>query len=207
MVPAAATTRPRVEGDREDEILDATLELLLEVGYDRLTMDAVAKQARAGKATLYRRWETKERLVIETLRRAKGPVSPEPPDTGTLRGDLLDAYCPGTPGSPGAEGHAVLGAVLTALATDEVFAAAFREHIVGPLLARSRLIFERARGRGEIDPDVDLDLMATALPAIVMHRGFVLGGGTGEAEVARVVDHLILPAVRHTRPPPDSVPS
>ena len=64
--------RPRVEGEREDEILDATLELLIEVGYDRLTMDSVAKRSRASKATLYRRWETKASLAIDALLRAKG---------------------------------------------------------------------------------------------------------------------------------------
>jgi AcrR family transcriptional regulator len=56
MMVSTARTRPRVEGEREDEILDACVELLLEAGYDRLTMDAVAKKARASKATLYRRW-------------------------------------------------------------------------------------------------------------------------------------------------------
>ena len=52
---SSSAARPRIEGNREDEILDATLELLLEVGYDRLTLDAVARRARASKATLYRR--------------------------------------------------------------------------------------------------------------------------------------------------------
>ena len=59
MTPAEAALRPRVEGDREQEILDAALEVLGEVGYDRLTMDAVAQRAKASKATLYRRWNSK----------------------------------------------------------------------------------------------------------------------------------------------------
>ncbi|MCW2764463.1 MAG: transcriptional regulator, TetR family, partial [Nocardioides sp.] len=57
MIRTAATdapvSRPRVEGDRELEILEATLEVLGDVGYDRLTMDAVATRAKASKATLY----------------------------------------------------------------------------------------------------------------------------------------------------------
>lgn len=67
-----AAVRPRVEGAREGEILDATFDLLAEVGYDRLTMDAVAGRARAGKATLYRRWDDKCSLVVDALLRAKG---------------------------------------------------------------------------------------------------------------------------------------
>ena len=59
MTGTAETTprqRPRVEGDREDQILDATVDVLADLGYDRVTMDAVATAAKASKATLYRRW-------------------------------------------------------------------------------------------------------------------------------------------------------
>ena len=86
-----AATRPRVEGDREAEILDATLEVLVDVGYDRLTMDAVALRAQASKATLYRRWNTKVRLVIDALLATK--QAPTVPDTGSLRGDLIELFC------------------------------------------------------------------------------------------------------------------
>src|SRR5690349_8415936 len=85
--------RPRVEGEREDEILDATVDLLMEVGYDRLTMDAVAREARASKATLYRRWETKASLVVEALARGKTAPHVEEHDTGSLREDLLATFC------------------------------------------------------------------------------------------------------------------
>ena len=68
MTPTEAhAVRPRIEGDREREILEATLDVLADVGYDRLTMDAVATRARASKATLYRRWNTKVGLVIDAL--------------------------------------------------------------------------------------------------------------------------------------------
>ena len=79
MTPTEAGTRPRIEGDREQEVLAATLDVLADVGYDRLTMDAVATQARASKATLYRRWNDKVSLVIDALLSQKG--QPEAPDT------------------------------------------------------------------------------------------------------------------------------
>ncbi|MGH3386900.1 MAG: helix-turn-helix domain-containing protein, partial [Nocardioidaceae bacterium] len=82
-------TRPRVEGDREDEILEAALAVLAEVGYDRLTMDAVATAAKASKATLYRRWTSKAHLVVDAAVRAKGCPMPDDVNTGSLRGDLL----------------------------------------------------------------------------------------------------------------------
>ena len=75
----STATRPRVEGDREQEILDATLDVLADVGYDRLTMDAVAQRARASKATLYRRWNGKARLVVDALLSQKAPVTAPTP--------------------------------------------------------------------------------------------------------------------------------
>ena len=87
----AAQIRPRVEGDREQEILDAALEVLADVGYDRLTMDAVAQRAKASKATLYRRWNSKATLVVDALGRMKAP--PVLIDSGDLRTDLVTAFC------------------------------------------------------------------------------------------------------------------
>ena len=190
------SSRPRVEGAREDEILDATLELLLEVGYDRLTMDAVAKASRASKATLYRRWETKPSLVVDAMVRAKHAPAIDPIDTGSLRGDLLATFC----GSHGIDRNAatgVMGSVITALSSDPEFAALFREKFIAPKVALSRQIYDRALERGEIGPDVDLEMIAPALAGILLHRSFVLGEIPDDATVQRVVDHVILPAVGH----------
>jgi AcrR family transcriptional regulator len=187
--------RPRVEGEREDEILDATVELLMEVGYDRLTMDAVARKARASKATLYRRWDTKPSLVVEALVRAKSAPHVDDHDTGSLRSDLLSTFC----GREGISGAAtgVMGAGITALSTDPEFAAEFRAKFIAPKLAVSRRIYERAQDRGEIPQDIDLDIMAPALAGILMHRAFILGELPDDAMIERVVDNVILPAVRH----------
>src|SRR5436190_9302367 len=125
MTPAEAAThlRPRVEGDREQEILDAALEVLGEVGYDRLTMDAVAQRAKASKATLYRRWNSKATLVVDAL--ASQKTTPPVPDTGDLRTDLLAAFC-GMGGLTDHETTSMFGAVMTALSTDPEFAHEFR---------------------------------------------------------------------------------
>ena len=194
MVPDTATTRPRVEGDREQEILDAALTVLAEAGYDRLTMDAVAAEAKASKATLYRRWSSKPELVVEAVCSHK--EHPAVPDTGTLRGDLLEAYC-GLGGVTDPRSMAVLAAVVTAMARDEEFAAIYRRDFIGPKQAAMRTVLERAVARGEIRDDVDLDLVAPALPGIVLHRVFLLGDDATPDLVARVIDQIILPAVAH----------
>ena len=191
------TTRPRIEGDREDEILDATLQLLMEVGYDRLTLDAVARRAHASKATLYRRWESKPSLVVDAMVRAKQAPHIEHRDTGSLRGDLVETFCGGHgPGSNAATG--ALGSVMTALGSDPEFAARFREAFIEPKVAVSREIYARAIERGEIPEGLDLDIIAPALAGILLHRAFVLGLVPDDATVERVIDHVILPAVGHS---------
>jgi AcrR family transcriptional regulator len=188
---AHAAVRPRVEGDRELEILAAALEVLADVGYDRLTMDAVATRAKASKATLYRRWSTKLSLVIDALLVEKGPTVV--PDTGTLRGDLLEVFC----GMGGlADPHTVdtLSSVLTAITRDEEFASEFRSRVIGPKLQVSRTIYERALARGEVRPDLDASLFGPALAGILLHRAFLLGEAPTREQIARVIDQIILPA-------------
>jgi AcrR family transcriptional regulator len=196
MTPAEAALRPRVEGDREQEILDAALEVLGEVGYDRLTMDAVAHRAKASKATLYRRWNSKATLVVEAL--ASQKTTPPVPDTGDLRTDLLTAFC-GMGGLTDHDTTVTLGAVITAVSTDPEFASEFRRQVVGPKARVSRLVFEQARDRGELRDDVDLDIVVPALAGIVLHRVFLFGEQPDAALIERAIDQIILPAVRPTQ--------
>jgi AcrR family transcriptional regulator len=195
-------TRPRVEGLREAEILEAALAVLADVGYDRLTMDAVAQKAKASKATLYRRWNGKVQLVIDALLMdhqkhhytQQGPV-----DTGTLRGDLIEAFC-GHGGLTDKPEVDAFGAILTAITRDAEFAEAFRGQVLAPKLAGSKALFERAKERGEIRADVDIELLAPALAGIVLHRFFLVGERPTQALVESVIDQIILPAAGISHP-------
>ena len=196
MPPAdvSTPTRPRVEGEREQQILDATLDVLADVGYDRLTMDAVASAARASKATLYRRWETKASLVLEAVLAQKSPVV-DLPDTGTLRGDLIASHCAEQGGLTDERQLAVFGSVITALGRDPEFAEGFRTRFAGPKVERIRALFARAVERGELRDDVDLDVLGSALAGIVLHRQFILGQQPTPESITSVIDQVILPAV------------
>jgi len=83
---------------RDPEILEAALDVLAETGYDRMTVDMVAARAKAGKATVYRRWASKAELVVDAVACMKRvDVDSETlPDTGTLRGDLIAMMKPHT---------------------------------------------------------------------------------------------------------------
>lgn len=185
------TGRPRIEGDREQEILAATIQVLAEVGYDRLTMDAVAKQAQASKATLYRRWETKAGLVIDALATTKGPTAS--PDTGTLRGDLIETFC-GHGGLNDQHLVSVFASVITAIARDAEFAEAFRTTFVHAKMAATAALWERAAARGELRDGIDLALIAPALAGIVLHRALMLGEAPSKELITAVIDQIILPA-------------
>lgn len=185
--------RPRIEGDRELEILDATLEVLCDVGYDRLTMDAVAARAKASKATLYRRWERKSALVIDALLSTK--EAPASPDTGNLRDDLVQSAC-SMGGLSDEKPVGMLASILTALTRDPDFAADFRTRFVGPKMATTRAIYERALERGEIREDIDIDLLSAALAGIVLHRTYVLGEQPTNELITQVIDQIIIPACR-----------
>lgn len=187
--------RPRVEGGREEEILDATVAVVAELGYDRLTMDAVATAAKASKATLYRRWSTKAELVVDAISRAKGCPMPEEVDTGSLRGDLISMSC-GAGGFTDELPMSVIAGLLTALHRDAELQKAFRERFLAPRQALTNKVYERAVERGEIAPDVDVDLLSVTLPAVVIHHAYILGVEPTDDLILRVIDNVILPAAR-----------
>jgi AcrR family transcriptional regulator len=170
------------------------MEVLADVGYDRLTMDAVAQRAKASKATLYRRWNGKVSLVIDALTYHHQHESPIPPvDTGSLRGDLIESFC-GHGGLTDKPELASFGAILTAIVRDPEFAAAFRRDVVTPKLAATKAVFERAKERGEISQRVDVELLAPALAGIVMHRFILVGEPPTVELVTSVIDQIIIPA-------------
>jgi Bacterial regulatory proteins, tetR family len=82
--PRRMPGRPRSEASHQ-AIIQATLDLLIEVGYGALTMESVRTRAGVGKATIYRRWSSKEELVSDTIVFLHEEF--ETPDTGSLRGD------------------------------------------------------------------------------------------------------------------------
>jgi AcrR family transcriptional regulator len=192
--PSRRPGRPRSERARQ-AILRAAADLLLDEGTAHVSMDAVAERAGVSKATIYRWWPSKERLALDALLDWAATGS-SPRDTGTLRGDLLAAYC-GHGGISDPQAQSVLSAVVTAMGRDPEFAEVYRRDFIGPKVEASRCIYERARERGEVHPDVDLAIVAPALAGIVLHRAFLLGEAVTPELVGRVLDEVILPAALH----------
>jgi AcrR family transcriptional regulator len=191
-------SRPRVEGEREEQILDATVRLLLEDGYDRLTLDAVALEARASKATLYRRWSGKAEIVVDAIARTKRCGGSVDPDPGTLRGDLMAMAC--CDGGPTDDAPlSVVAGLMSAMKHDHELTRAIQERFLAPRIQiRHRL---RARTTSWRDRSRCRYPVAVRRPA---RHGDEPAARAGEAcrrgLHSHVIDDVVLPAARRSAP-------
>ena len=166
-------------------------ELLAEVGYESLRLDAVAARARASKATLYRHWPTKARLAAEAVRTCKGGTGTLVPDTGSLRGDLLAWFSELAETTTGEDGPLLAGLVM-AMRTDPDLAAEMRAMRTSKS-PTARIICARARARGELRDGYDADLIDEIVPGQLFMHSFARGGPLDEQFIAHLTDDIILP--------------
>ena len=180
---------------RDAEILDAALEVLAETGYDGMTIDMVATRAKAGKATLYRRWASKPELVLDAVAcmKAKDLDLASLPSTGTLRGDLV-AMVKSPTIQESERKLKVMAGIVSMIARDPDLAAAAQEAIVKPRAAANRIIFDRAIERGEISADADVEMLCMIGPAMVAYRTLMLGEPVDRDFMIATIDRIILPA-------------
>ena len=186
--------RPR-DPERDSAILAATLEVLAEHGYDRMTMDQVAARAGAGKATVYRRWPSKADLVIDAVSRIVEQVRLEDlPDTGTLHGDLTELMQEQTP-EQSARVLRITAGLASLLSADPALAEAASAALVGPFVASQRLLMERARDRGEIAADADIETVALVTPSMTAYRLIVQRLPIDVPQLRHLVDVVVMPAL------------
>lgn len=161
--------RPRSQ-QAHRAILAAAAELLLDRGLSAVTMDAVAERAGVSKATIYRWWPTKETLALDALYTEWAAARPSPRDTGSLRGDLLSLLRPWAKLAGSRPYGRVIAALLTEAHSDPVFAQEYRNRVVGPRREQAREIFGRAVDRGELPPEVKVDVALDLLFGALYHR-------------------------------------
>ncbi len=187
---SSSAGRPRSE-EAHQAILNATLELLVEVGFSALTVEGVASRAGVGKATIYRRWPSKLPLVVEAFGQLPGF---EDVDTGDLAGDLkkmLRGYLDVFNSTP-------LSAVLPSLAGERTHNPELSQLFEPVSKDRRRPLvraFERAVARGEVAPGLDLDLAADLVVGPIAVALFFKGGRLNQKMVGPMVD-LALAGIR-----------
>jgi AcrR family transcriptional regulator len=184
---------------RADAILNATIELLGELGYAALTMDAVAARAKASKATMYRRWRNKVELVKAALDALDADHNKTIPDTGALRSDLV-AVMKALRSKATAPYVATMQALATAARWDTALAAALRSHIEDDELSPFEVVLRRAVARKELPPDAATDLIHDVAEAMIL-RQLQTGSPFDRAFISRVVDRVLLPLLGQKRSP------
>ena len=193
--PPAKLGRP-LDLTRDADILDAALDVLAEEGFDGMTIDMVAARAKAGKATLYRRWPSKTELVIDAVACMKNSDlnRDDLPDTGTLRGDLVAMIKP--PTIRDAERKLrVMAGLISLIARNPELAEAARVAVIAPRAEINRTFLQRAIDRGEISPDVDIAMISNISPSMVTYRTMMLAKPVDRDFLISLIDKVILPAV------------
>jgi AcrR family transcriptional regulator len=190
--------RPR-DPSRDGVIRQAILSLLAEVGYGALTMDAVAAEAGVGKATIYRRWRTKEDLVADTIADiSRAEVTPA--DTGSLESDLremLHTIVGAVNGPTGAATQALLSTV----PHNPALAAAFRDGPAGVWTQAFQQIFARAESRGELRPGLIGSVVGEAITAPIVQRWLINGQPVTDEFADEVLTQVVMPLLRSTWSP------
>lgn len=186
--------RPR-DPSCDAAILNATVELVAELGYDRTTLDAVAARAGVSKPTIYRRWPAgKDELVAAAVASCQHDVAADL-DTGTLRGDLVatvELFISGM------RENAHLAAGLTQrLRESPQLAEVFREQLVPAKRQYFEAIMRRAVERGELPrvPEA-AGLIADVAPALIHARALITGDPLDDRFINQLVDQVLIPALR-----------
>ncbi|WP_030778619.1 TetR/AcrR family transcriptional regulator [Streptomyces sp. NRRL S-920] len=193
----ARTAVPRRRGAvLEQAILDAALEQLSTVGWNGLTMEGVAAGAQTGKAAVYRRWPSKEDLVVDALR-AGLPGFDSAPDLGSVRDDLLE-LCgkmrEAMFSRPGVALRAVLHECDTVTAErfhDVIFAG-----VIEPGVRLIKEVVRRGIARGEVRSGGTDDYVCDVIPAMLMYRSKVCGSEWRDEEFEALIDQVMVPLLR-----------
>jgi AcrR family transcriptional regulator len=191
----AAVTKTRRRGEAlEAALLDAAWEELQSVGYERMTIEAVADRAGTSRTVIYRRWGNRPELVIAALRRHRPVLSGEIPDTGDLRGDVIALLGRMTERLVEIGPETVYGLLGEYLANPAVFARVQNQilHIGAEVMAT---ILEQADRRGEVRASISPRI--ASLPTDLF-RQELLSKRTPPTErvIEEIIDEVFLPLVR-----------
>lgn len=180
--------RPR-DPKTDERIIAAAADLLRKRGFERMTVDDVAASAGVGKATVYRRWPSKDDLAVAAMARLYAVEFPDV-DTGSLRGDVAESYRAvlAFVGSP--EGAAYLKMSIAESVRDERIAALYRM-ATERAEESARRMYLRAMERGEIRDDVDLDYCVQWLGGLIANRAITNRPLPTSEDVPRLVEMTI----------------
>lgn len=173
-------------------IREATLDLLVDEGFARMSMEAVASRAGVGKAAIYRRWDSKTALVVDAIRALIGPKLAPFPETDDLRADLRAIYAMAIEKTKGLEG-CVMNSVSGELARNPELARTVRAELIGSRMHELADRIRQAMATGDVAPG-DPELLAEAGFAIIHHRALLSDEPLTDDLPRRLVEQFFPPA-------------
>lgn len=184
---------PRRRSQRaRNAIIDAAAELLSEVGYSKLTMEAIAARARVGKQTIYRWWPSKAAVVFEVFTRLTGSEAGAPlPDTGDLAADLKTVFRATADEFVDPAMDRTTRAFTAEIQHDEEFARAVTERLIRPNAEAVKDRLRSGQEAGQIALDADLDLALEMIGGPINHRWLLRTGPLTHEYVDRLVDAVL----------------
>ena len=178
----------------ETAILDATLDILADGGMAALTMEGVAAAAHTGKASVYRRWPSKEDLLVDAMTHALPPLA-EVPDTGSVREDLL-ALLRIMLAAVNSRSGCAIQAFMFDNSVDKAVIQVVKDRVMEP---RQKMFIEalaRGRDRGEVRANAVDARTAEVGPALIVHQFLMQGPPVPDAFVVELVDTVLMPLLR-----------
>jgi AcrR family transcriptional regulator len=182
------------DAGKDQEILRAALAVLAELGYDGTTIDIIAARANAGRATVYRRWSTKAELILDAIE-SIGQSAPARtlPDTGTLAGDFHELLSVANR-SGNARPMQIISGLIPVLKDNPELSSAVTRRMIAPQAAAMRAMLQRAKDRGEIPEDRNLDMLTLVLPAFSAYRAMIMNEPMDASYVDAIIDDILIPA-------------
>lgn len=185
---------------KDTKILDATIDILAEVGFDGMTMDMVAARAKAGKATVYRRWSSKTDLVQDALTwMNRNHLELDLlPDTGTLRGDLLAVLKPQSIEEENRKLRVISGLGSLFLQNPE-FIEKRKVDNLDSWVAVNRKLMHRAVDCGELPADADIEMACRVISSMAYFRGHIERKPIDKQFFTELIDGILLPALKNPK--------
>jgi AcrR family transcriptional regulator len=188
--PRRTSGGPVLLDDVTAAIETAFFEELAAVGYGRLSVDAVAKRAGVGKAAIYRRWKSKQDLAVDLVTKV-AVAAIDIPDTGTLRGDIRAYLQNGREALTHRLARTIIPDLLAEAARDPDYSATIAGQIREPRRLKAAQLFERARQRGEIADDADIDVALDTIGGALYWRQSVMQIDADDDYLDRLTDAIL----------------
>jgi AcrR family transcriptional regulator len=178
----------------EQAIFEAVMAELVDVGYDNLTMEAVAARAHTGKAALYRRWSSREDLVGDALSHFMLPLAP-PPDTGSVRGDLSDLLGR-MADTISSDSGCAMQALMGSVTCSRDIVRAIHSRVIEPRREMMVDVLRRGVDRGEVRPGAATRLVAEVGPALIVQTFLEDGPPVTRTSIDAILDQVVMPLLR-----------